>query len=88
MPFGETEMQGERWWIGKVTPGLHGVGRTGTIHQQTGPLKMAAAGEIEDGCIHALRQAEVVGVKQRWLADPILTGLSTEASCSAPDQGI
>ena len=45
-------------------------------------------GQIEDGCIHALRQAEVVGMEQRWLAVLVLTGLGTEAGCSAPDQGI
>ena len=78
MPLGETEVQGERWWIGKVTPGLHGGGRTGTIHQKTGPLKPPALGQIEDGRIHALRQAEVVGMEQRWLAVLVLTGLGTE----------
>ena len=81
-------MQAERWWVGKVSPRLHGGGRTGTIHQKTGPLKPPALGQIEDGCIHALRQAEVVGMEQRWLAVLVLTGLSTEASRSAPDQGI
>ena len=45
-------------------------------------------GQIEDGRIHALRQAEVVGMEQRWLAVLVLTGLGTEAGRSAPDQGI
>ena len=88
MPLGETEVQGERWWVGKVSPRLHGGGRTGTIHQKTGLLKPTALGQIEDGCIHALRQAEIVGVKQWGLAVLVLTGLGTEAGRSAPDQGI
>ena len=49
---------------------------------------MSALGQIEDGCIHALRQAEIVGVKQRWMPLLVLAGLCTEESRSAPDQGI
>ena len=35
--------------FGKTPPCLHGCGRTGTIHQKTGPLKPSVAGQIEDG---------------------------------------
>ena len=82
MPLGETEVQGERWWVGQVIPCLHCCGRTRTIHQKTGPLKPSASGEIDDRCIHTLRQAEVVGMKQWWLAVLVLTGLGTESGLS------
>ena len=81
-------MQAERWWVGKVSPRLHGGGRTGPIHQKTGPLKPPALGQIEDGRIDALRQTEVVGMEQRWMPLLVLAGLSTEASRAAPDKGI
>ena len=88
MPLGEAEVKCEWWWIGKITPGIDSIGRTGAIHQKTGPLNPPALGQIEDGCIHALRQAEIVGVKQWGLVVLVLTGLGTEAGRSAPDQGI
>ena len=67
---------------------LHGGGRAGTIYQKTGPLKPSALGEIDDRGIHALRQAEVVGMEQRWMAVLVLPGLGTEPGRSAPDHGI
>ena len=88
MPLGETKVKGERWWVGKIPPCLHGCGRTGAIHQKTDPLKPPAAGQIEDGCIHTLRKAEVVGMEQRWLAVLVLPGLGTEPGRSAPDHAI
>ena len=88
MPFAETEVEGEWRGFGKPAPGLHGVGRTGSIHQKTRSLELSVAGKIDDGRIHATSQAEIVGMEQWWLAVVELKGLSTEAGRSAPDEGI
>ena len=78
MPFGEAKVKGERWGGRKLAPGFHGVRCTWTIHQKTGFLESSAAGEIDDGRIHAPGQAEVISMEQWWLALLVLTGLGTE----------
>ena len=85
MPLGETDMQAERWWVGKVSPRLHGGGHTGGPFTRRLAPEAGRFGQIEDGRIHALRQAEIVA-EAVGVGRSVPTGLGTEAGRSAPDR--